>query len=158
MGFREALLFGFVFLLSGGNVCAATQNFSTNETLNQIPQKQETTSFQLPRSRQTTDHQSNRTVHGDAVRPPVSYRLRTYELRKPAVSKQKQPHVQQMQTPHNPQRSEAGRLTSEQLESREAVQAAELPKLLLQGPDLNPPVKPESKVVHNLHDLHEAFL
>lgn len=152
MGFREALLLGFVLLLSGASLCAATQNwlnFSTNESLNQIPQEQVTRSVQLPRSPQTTDHQSNRTEHGGPVPSPVSYRLKSYQLRNPAVSKQKPllPLVEQMQTFQNLQRSEARELTSEQLEPRETVQAPELLKLQIQGPDLNPPVKQESKVL-----------
>ncbi|XP_070711812.1 zona pellucida sperm-binding protein 3-like [Pempheris klunzingeri] len=139
MGLREVVLFGFVLLLSGGNLCAATQNWTTNETLNQTPQEQVTASLQLPRS--ASDHQSNRTEHGDPVRRPVSYRLKIYQLRKPA-----RPLVEQMQTSQNPQRSEATTLTSEQLEPRETVQTQELLKLPRQGPNLNPPVRQESKV------------
>ncbi|XP_070786738.1 zona pellucida sperm-binding protein 3-like [Enoplosus armatus] len=152
MGFREAALLGFVLLLSGADLCAATQNwfnFSTNETLNQIPQQQVTTSLQLPRSPQTADHQSNRTEHSDPVHPPVSYRLRSFRLRNPAVAKHKplQPLVELTQTLQNLQRSEGRKLTSEQLELRETVQAQELLKLPIRGPDLNPPVKQESKVL-----------
>lgn len=152
MGFRETLLLGFVLLLSGAGLGAAPQNwldFSANETLNQIPQQQVTTSLQLPGSPQTTDHQSNRTEHSDPVSSPVSYRLKSYQLRNPAVDKPKplRPPEEQMQTFQNPQRSEARELTSEQLEPREAVQAPELFKLQIQGPDLNPPVKRKSKVL-----------
>lgn len=151
MGPREAVLLGFVFLLSGGNLCAATQNWfnsSTNETLHQTPKAQETSGLQLPRSAQTTD-QSNHTEHGDPVRPPVSYRLKSYQLRSPAVGKQKPPRplVEGVQAVQNLQRAEAGELTSEQLELREAGRAQELLKLAIQGPDLNPPVKQESKVL-----------
>ncbi len=162
MGFREAVLLGFVFLLLGANLCAATQNWlnsSTNETISQIPHEQVTASLQLPRPPQKTDHQSNRTGHSGPVRP-VSYQLKTYRLRNPAVSKQKPlgPLVEQMQTFDDPQSSEARELTSEQLELRETVQAPELIKLLVQGPDLNPPVKPESKVLFIFYDFHAAFL
>nr|WDY35402.1 LG24G003870-2 protein [Siniperca chuatsi] len=150
MGFREAVLLGLVFLLSGANLCAATQNwfnFSTNESLNQIPQ-QVTTSLQLPRLPQTADHQSNRTEHSDPVHSPVSFQLRSFQLRSPAVNKQKplRPLVVQMQTSQNRQRLEARKLTSAQLEPRESVQAQEMLKLPVRGPDLNPPVKQESKV------------
>nr|XP_046238214.1 zona pellucida sperm-binding protein 3-like [Scatophagus argus] len=149
MGFREVVLFGFVLLLSDGNLSAATEswfNISTNETLNQIPQAQVTTSLQLPRSLQTTGRQSNRTEHSDPVRSPVTYQLKSYQLRNPAVGKQKplQPLAEQMQTSQNPQSFKT--LTSEQLEGRETVQAQELLKLPVQGPDLNPPVKQRSKV------------
>ncbi|XP_073318544.1 zona pellucida sperm-binding protein 3-like isoform X2 [Pagrus major] len=149
MGLSEAVLFGFVFLLSGGKLCAAAFNFSTNESLNQIPQEQVTTSSQLPRSPQTTDHQSNRTHHSDPVPLPVSYRLRSFQLRNPAVDKQKQlrPLVELKLTFQNPQRAEARELTSEQLEPRETVQAEELLKFLVKGPALSPPVKQESKVL-----------
>ncbi|XP_038574811.1 zona pellucida sperm-binding protein 3-like isoform X1 [Micropterus salmoides] len=128
MGFKDVVLLGFVLLLSGADFCAATQNwfnFSNNESLTQIPQ-QVTTSLQLPRSPQTTDHQSNRTQHSHPVRSPFSYWLRSYQLRNPAVGKQKT-----LQSP---------------VEPSETVQAPELLKLLVQGPDLNPPIKQESKV------------
>ncbi|KAM7375105.1 hypothetical protein PAMA_014270 [Pampus argenteus] len=95
MGFREAALLGFVLLLSGVNVCAASQN-TTDVTLNPTPPEQ---SF------------------------PVSYRLRSYRLREPAVK----------QKPLRP----LGDLTSEIPE----------PQKLLQGPNLNPTVKHKSKVL-----------
>ncbi len=155
MGFREVLLLRSVLLLSGANLCAAAHNwlnFSTNETLNQIPQQEVTASLQLPRSLQITDHQSNRMEHSDPVSSPVSYRLKSYQLRNPAVHKQKplQPPVEQMQTFQNPQRSDARELTSERLEPRETVQAPDLLNLQIQGPDLDPPVKQESKVLKKL--------
>ncbi|XP_071320683.1 zona pellucida sperm-binding protein 3-like [Trachinotus anak] len=147
MGLGEAVLLGSVLLFSCGNLCVASRNwlnFSTNETLNQIPQEEVTASLQLPRSPQTADHQSNRTEQGDPVRSPVSYRLRSYQLRNPAVSKQSpaQPLAEQTQTFQNHERSEARKLTSEQLEPRETALAQEL----LKGPNLHPPVKQESKV------------
>lgn len=148
MGFRETLLLGIVLLFSGGNLCAATQNWfnlSTNETLSQTPQERVTTSLQLPRARQ-----SNRTEQGDPVPFHVSYRLKIYQLRKP--------HVDQMQAFQNPQGSEASRLTSEQLEPGETVQSQELLKLQVRGPDLNPPLKPESKVLCSLFDLGVPFI
>ncbi|XP_074483443.1 zona pellucida sperm-binding protein 3-like [Sebastes fasciatus] len=129
MGLRKVVLFGFALLLSGGNPCAA-QNVSTNET--EIPQEEKlTASSLLPRSAQTADHQSNRTEHSR----PVTHRLKIHQLRK-----QKPPLVEQLHTYQNPQSPKASRLTSEQ-------QAPELFKLAFQGPDLNPPVKPESKVL-----------
>ncbi|XP_035533714.1 zona pellucida sperm-binding protein 3-like [Morone saxatilis] len=139
MGFREAVLLGFVLLLSLGNVCAATQNwlnFSTNETLNQIPPERVTRSLQLPRARQTTDHWSNLIERSDLpVRNPVSYRLKIYQLRNPAA---------EMQTPQNPQGSEARKPTSEQLEPRETRELLKLPG---QGPDLYLSLKQEPKVL-----------
>ncbi|XP_078099974.1 zona pellucida sperm-binding protein 3-like [Sander vitreus] len=145
MGFRKVVLLGFVLLLSGGNLCATTQNwqnFSTNETLN--PQEQAITSLQLPRSPQTTDHQSNQNEHDNLVRSPLTHRLKTYQLRNPAVRKPKPAQPLLEHTFQNPQTSEAVKLTSEQLEPEVTVQ--KLLKLV-QGPDLNPPVKPESKVL-----------
>ncbi|XP_031147923.1 zona pellucida sperm-binding protein 3-like [Sander lucioperca] len=130
MGFREAALLGFVLLLSGGNLFAATQNwpnFSTNE-----------------RSPQTTDHQSNRNEHDNLVHSPLTHRLKTYQLRNPVVRKPKPARPLLEHTFQNPQTSEAVKLTSEQLEPEVNVQ--KLLKLV-QGPDLNPPVKPESKVL-----------
>lgn len=147
MGFREAVLFVFVFLLSGGNLCAATQNWSnssTNETLNRTSQEQEASVRELPRPPQPTDHRSNRTEHGDPVGFPVSYRLKIYQLRK---KKPLQPLAERTPTVQNLQGSEAGELTSEQLEPRETAPAPELLKLPIQGPDLNPPVRQESKVL-----------
>ncbi|KAM3584846.1 uncharacterized protein V6R79_000629 [Siganus canaliculatus] len=83
MGFREVTLFGFVLLLSGGNLCVATQdslNASSHNALNQIPQE--------PVQAQTTDQQSNRTRDDESIRSgPVSYRLKKYELENPAVTK-----------------------------------------------------------------------
>ncbi|XP_054479995.1 zona pellucida sperm-binding protein 3-like [Anoplopoma fimbria] len=141
MGFREAVLFGFVLLLSGGNPWAATQNWSnlsTDEPLNQIPQEQVTTSLQLQRA----DRGSNRTKNGGPVRSPVTYRLKVHQLWNPAVRKQTPPRplVEQMHTSQNQQRWEASVLTLQQPN----VQSVLLK--LVQGPDLNPPVKPESKV------------
>lgn len=142
MGFREAVLLGFVLLFSGGNLCAATQNFSTNETLKRTPQEQVT---QLPRSLQITDHQSNQTQHSDLVYSPVSYRLRSYRLRKPAVSanKQKPLHPLVEQTFWT---SEFRELTPNLLELRGTDQAQKL----IQGPNLNPTVKQKSKVLKKL--------
>lgn len=156
MGFREAVLFGIVLLFSGGNLCAATQNWfnlSTNETLSQTPQERVTTSLQLPRARQ-----SNWTGQGDLVPSHVSTRLKIYQLRKPVKQKPLQSHVEPMQTFQNPQGSVASRPTSEQLERGETVQAQELLKLPVRGPDLNPPLKPESRVLCSLFDLGGPFI
>ncbi|XP_069022460.1 zona pellucida sperm-binding protein 3-like [Embiotoca jacksoni] len=149
MGFREAVLLGCVLLLS--TFGSATQNLfnsSTNETLDRIPHEKVSTSLQLPSSSQTTDHQSNQMEQREPVRSPVSYRLKSLQLRNPAVGsdqrKPLQPGAEQMQTP---QRSEARELTSEQLEQRKTVQAQGMLKVLVQGPDLNRPVKQESKVL-----------
>ncbi|XP_026157668.1 zona pellucida sperm-binding protein 3-like [Mastacembelus armatus] len=152
MGFRAVVLLRVVLLFSCGNLCAATQNWfnlNNNETLDQIPQENVTTSLQLPGSPQTTDDQSNETELRGLVRPPVIYQLRTYQLRSPAISKKKlpQPPVRQMQTIEHLMRSKAGKPTSEQLQSGETDHAQELLKLPVQSPDLNSPVKQESKVL-----------
>uniref|UniRef100_A0A665TAM9 Zona pellucida sperm-binding protein 3 n=1 Tax=Echeneis naucrates TaxID=173247 RepID=A0A665TAM9_ECHNA len=104
MGFRQPVLLGFVLLFSCVNLCVASQNWfnlSTNEMLNQIPHEADTAGTQLPRSPQTRDHQSNWTEEGDLVRSPLSYRLRSYQLRNPAVSKQNPVQEQTFQNPEN---------------------------------------------------------
>lgn len=143
MGLGEAVLLGLVLLLSGGSLCAATQswfNISANDTLNLTPQRGRAgTSSRPPTSPQASGHQPNRT---DPERSPVSYRLKSHWLRDPAP-----PLAEQMQT-QNPQMAEAAGLTPERLEPRETVQTpTELVKLLVQGPDLNPPVRQETKVL-----------
>ncbi|KAM6892888.1 LOW QUALITY PROTEIN: zona pellucida sperm-binding protein 3-like [Lycodopsis pacificus] len=139
MGFREAVLFGFVLLLLGGNSCAATQNWSnstTNDTLSQIPQEPEAASLQL----QAADGGSTRTEPGGPVRSLVTYRLTVHQLRKQASPR---PLNDASQSPHA---SEADVLAhEEQVEPESTVPPPELFKLV-QGPDLNPPVAPESKV------------
>lgn len=136
MGFREVLLLGFVLLLSSGNLRADTQNlgnFSENETWKQIP-----ITTRLP---QTRDHHSNSTEYSNHPRSPVVYRLKIYQLRDPAVSEQNplRALMEQLQTPQNLH-------GSEQLEPMETSTVP--PQwLLVPGPDLNPPVKQESKVL-----------
>ncbi|XP_031708122.1 zona pellucida sperm-binding protein 3-like isoform X1 [Anarrhichthys ocellatus] len=143
MGFREAVLLVFVLFLFGGNSCAATQNWSnstTNDTLNQIPQEQEAASLQLPRSLQADDGGSNWTQPGGPVRSFVTYRLTVHQLRKQASAR---PLEDASLSPHV---SEADVLAhEEQVEPESTVPPQELVKLV-QGPDLNPPVEPESKV------------
>ncbi|XP_010738843.3 zona pellucida sperm-binding protein 3 [Larimichthys crocea] len=135
MGFREVLLLGFVLLLSSGNLRADTQNlgnFSENETWKQIP-----ITTRLP---QTRDHHPNSTEYSNHPRSPVTYRLKIYQLRDPAVSEQNplRALMEQLQTPQNLH-------GSEQLEPME-TSAVPPQQLLVPGPDLNPPIKRESKV------------
>ncbi|XP_068561527.1 LOW QUALITY PROTEIN: zona pellucida sperm-binding protein 3-like [Cebidichthys violaceus] len=143
MGFREAVLLGFVLLLSGGNPCAATQNWSnstTNETLNQS-QEEEATSSQLPTSPQPPDGGSNWTEPGGPVRSLVTYQLKVHHLRKQTPARPLEGASQ------NPQTSEAGvQAHEEQLEPEPTVRPLELLKLV-QGPDLNPPVEPKQSVI-----------
>ncbi|KAK9523861.1 hypothetical protein VZT92_017746 [Zoarces viviparus] len=137
MGFREAVLLGFVLLLLGGNSSAATQNWSnstTNDTLSQIPQEQEAASVQLP------DGGSNRTEAGGPVRSLVTYRLTVHQLRKQASPR---PLDDASQSPDVPEADVLAH--EEQVEPESTVPPPELLKLV-QGPDLNPPVEPESKV------------
>ncbi|XP_047432955.1 zona pellucida sperm-binding protein 3-like isoform X2 [Mugil cephalus] len=125
MGFREAVLLGL--LVIGGNFCSATQsrfNFTTDET--QIPQEPTTTSSQQLRSTQTSDP-SNQMEEEDLVLSPVTYQLRSYQLRNPAV------------------RTFQNQLVPLKLNPEEKVEARK--KAKVQGPDLNPPVKMKSKVV-----------
>lgn len=151
MGFREALLLGTVLLFLDGDRCAAIQNRSSPsaaKTLTQILQEGATVSLQLPRS-----FRSNRTEQGDLGPYHVSHRLRVYQLRKP--DKQKPQHAR-MQASQNPQRLEASHLTLEQLGRGGTFQILELSEPLIHGPDLNPPLNPESKV--QLFHHNEAFL
>lgn len=141
MGFREVVLW-ILLLLSGGNLCTATQiwfNLSASGTRNQTSQEPATTSLQLPGSSQT-----NRTEKGSPVPFHVSYRLKISRLRKPDKQKSPQPHMEQLFL--NPAVSRASR-------RGETVQAQEMLKPLIQGPDLNPPLKPESKVLKKKKNL-----
>lgn len=142
---------GTVLLFSGGDRCAATQSWSNpgaDETLTQTLQEGATTSLQLPRS-----FHSNRTEQGVLGPYHVSHRLRIYQLRKP--DKQKPQHAR-MQASQNLQRLKAGHLTLEQLGRGETFQILELSEPLIRGPDLNPPLNPESKV--RLFHPKKAFL
>lgn len=133
MGFREVLLLGILLLPSGGNLCTATQiwfNLSANGTQNQTSQEPATTSLQLPRSSRT-----NRTEKGSPVPFHVSYRLKISQLRKPDKQTSPQPHMGQLQA------------VSQASQRGGPVQAQETLKPPIQGPALNPPLKPESKVL-----------
>ena len=141
MGFRVAVVLGFALLLFGGNFSSATQNrsiFSTNETLHQIPRAQVTTSLE-----------QNRTEQKHPVRPPTTYRLRTFQLRAPAVpavdEKPAQSVEEQVGTSEKAQRAQPRMLTSEPQEPGQTAQ--EMLKLVDQGSDLSLPLKKESKVV-----------
>ncbi|XP_019962141.2 zona pellucida sperm-binding protein 3-like [Paralichthys olivaceus] len=121
MGPGEAVLLGFVLLFKCGDLGVSSHsrlNVSTNETpsVSQIPQM-------TARSLQTIDHQPNGSG-SEPERSPVTYRLRSYQLRK--------------QKPTGP--------LVEQTQAREQETAPELLKLPFQGPDLNPRPKQESKV------------
>lgn len=127
MGFRGAVFLGFVLLLLGGNLGSATQNkvaSSTDESLHQIPPDQVTSI-----SEQAGGHRSNQTKQKHPVQAPVTFRLRTFQLRKPA-GKQKPPQPVEEEAPPILPRAEG-----KQAE-------AELP---VQGPDPSLPVKKESK-------------
>ncbi|XP_022051354.2 zona pellucida sperm-binding protein 3-like [Acanthochromis polyacanthus] len=129
MGFGGAVLLGLALLFSGGIVCCAAQNslnFSTNET--RVPQEQMVTSLQLPTSPQTTRHQSNQTEPKDPVDSAVSYRLRSFWLRK--------------QKPVEEDVEQKFQVTSEQ-----QVEAPETERVQIQGPDLKQTVKKEPKVL-----------
>lgn len=131
MGFGEGVLLGIVLLFSCGELCAATPswfNTSNNETLNQIPTERPTTS-----SPQTTEQHANRTEQRHLVRSPVTYQLRSFQLRNPTLSRTTtvQPLGEQTQT------FQSKELTPDQLESRESDPAQ----------DVNSPVKQKSKVL-----------
>lgn len=141
MGFGEVALLGCVILLSGGNLYAA-QNISTNDTLNRIQTEAVTSLSQPGGSQHATGHRSNRPQPSG---PPVSYRLRSYRLRKPAASAEQQTTLQAMQ--------EHMRRSQILQEARETIPELQEPrvrpqplKTLLPGPNLNPPVEHKSKV------------
>lgn len=121
MGFRVLVSLGIVLLVSGGKLCAATENqfnISTSETPNETLIEGEQTNLK-PRTN-------------------VNYRLKIYQLRKP-VAAQNLTHPLQ-----DPQRWKPGKQSPEQPGIPETV--PELLKIPIQGPDLNPPFKPETKV------------
>lgn len=116
-------VFSFLLFFLAGNFCFTTQNWlnvSTNDTFSQIPKEQVTTSSQLPRSLQTAGRHSSEMEQKDPAGFPVSYRVRSHQLRKQKPS---------------------------QLEQGETVQTQELSQLQEQDPDLNLAVKQKSKVV-----------
>lgn len=121
MGFRVLVSLGIVLLVSGGKLCAATENqfnISASETLNETSIEGEQTNLK-PRTN-------------------VNYRLKIYQLRKPAAA-QKPPHPFE-----DPQRWEPGEQSPEWPGIPGTV--PELLMIPIQGPDLNPPFKPETKV------------
>uniref|UniRef100_A0A8C5H860 Zona pellucida sperm-binding protein 3 n=1 Tax=Gouania willdenowi TaxID=441366 RepID=A0A8C5H860_GOUWI len=143
MGCREAVFLGFVFLFSGGTLLSSSVNITTNEPVNQTPAEQVTTSPQQARG-----HQSETSTPGRPRVSPLSYRLRSYQLRGPGGGSHRPelplpPHVLQQTLTHSvlmdPRSLEATRLTSEQLERKEE-------RLLHPGPDLNPPLPQGTKV------------
>ncbi|XP_058478185.1 zona pellucida sperm-binding protein 3-like [Solea solea] len=107
MGFRGAELLGFVLLFSCGNIGVETESPSPS------PAEQVTVSSQLPSSSQA----------GDPLRFPVSYRLKSDQLRK---------------------RPRTHTLTNLPPESASDLTVIKLP---MRGPDLNPPVRQEPKVI-----------
>lgn len=119
MGFRVLVSLGIVLLVSGGKLCAATENqfnITASKTLNET------------------------SIEGEQTNPKprtnVNYRLKIYQLRKPAAA-QNPPHPFE-------QRWKPG----EQSPERQGIPGTvpELLKIPIQGPDLNPPLKPETKV------------
>ncbi|KAK2880341.1 hypothetical protein Q8A73_023039 [Channa argus] len=110
MGFREGFLLGAVLLFLCGILCVATQNqfnISNNEIMNQLPHVK--TSLQVLTSPQTADQRR------DLGHSPVTYQLRSNQLRNPALSKQKllQPAVEP--TFQSLQGSQTRELTSDQV-------------------------------------------
>jgi len=148
MGFREAVLFGCVLLLSGGTPGAATANWfnmSTVETPTRIPQEHGTPSLQPPAS----SPGSNWTEHDSPRRSPVTYRLKVHQLRAPeAETPTPAPLEDQMLPSQSPQWWEAD--VPEQLEPEVTVLEPRALKPTdppyIQGPDLNPPGEPDSMV------------
>lgn len=83
MGFRVAVLFGFVLLLSAGTFCSAT-----NETLEQLTA--------ISHQAAAEQHQANRTDPSRPLHSPYTIRLRIHQLKNPAVKQNLK------QSPENP--------------------------------------------------------
>lgn len=139
MGFRKEVLLGFVLLilLYCGNLALATQNSShTNETVHQLPLGGEEEVEEL----EEAGIQPRSASGSELSRRPVTYRLKIYQLRKLGEKK----------APVGQKQGEDTNLISDQLV---AVNAPQLLKAMVKGPDLNPPVKQETKVDINHHQV-----
>lgn len=83
----------------------------------------------------------NRTQRSEPVPYHLSHKLKVYQLRKP-----QQQQDSNSQALADPWWSESGKPTSEQQGREQTALAQELLESLIPGPDLNPPLEPESEV------------
>lgn len=119
MGSRVVVSIGIVLLIAGGRLRAAAE-----------------TQFNV--SANETVNQTWPDGGGPRPRAPASYRLRIYQLRRTATETEKAQHPLK-----DPQRPEDTEGTSEQLGVGEAVHRL----ISIPGPDLNPPLAPETRVL-----------
>ncbi|KAL6115433.1 uncharacterized protein ACO6RY_00279 [Pungitius sinensis] len=135
MGFKEAVLFGFVLLFLGGAPHSAATQSWPDETLDRTLEEREEATPQLPGA----GRKSNRTDSGAPGRPLLTYQLRVHLLGNPAVTKQPPPPPleAQIDAAHDPQvlRPRAPNPQQPQVRPQQLLK-------LIPGPDLNPPVKP----------------
>lgn len=112
MGSRVVVSIGIVLLIAGGRIWAATNQVSGSAT-------------------------GTQTGAGPRPRAPASYRVRIYQLQRPATENKAQQPLK------DPQSLENAKGTSEQLVVEELV---DWPSSI-EGPDLNPPLGPETRVL-----------
>lgn len=123
------LLWGSLLLHLSRNCSAYFVN--SGENLGQSQTQRETQSLLLP---------FNRTQRAEPVPYQLSHKLKVYQLRKP----QQQHDLDQASA--DPWVPKSGQPTSEQQGHEQTVLAQEVLKPLIPGPDLNPPLEPESEV------------
>lgn len=130
MGSRVVVSIGIVLLIGGGKIWATAEN-------------------QFNVSANATLNQTWPDGVGLRPRAHISYRLRIYQLRRTETEKAQQPLK-------DPQRSDDTGGTSEQLGVEQPVHEL----ISIQGPDLNPPLGPETRVLfkNTIGDLcHQAL-
>lgn len=136
MGFKVAVLFGFLLLLLGGDPRAAAQSWpdlSADDTPDRALEDREEANSPLPRA----GRGSNWTEPGAPVRALLTYRLRVHQLGNPAVTKQPPPFEARIDSTQNPQAPQprAPNPGQPQVRPQESLK-------LIPGPNLNPLVKP----------------
>uniref|UniRef100_A0A3P9L398 Zona pellucida sperm-binding protein 3 n=1 Tax=Oryzias latipes TaxID=8090 RepID=A0A3P9L398_ORYLA len=126
MGFRVAVLFGFVLLLSAGSFCSAAQNrpvVGTNQTQEQVAA--------ISQQAAAEQQQANRSDQRRPAHSPYTIRLRIHQLKNPAVgTKQDLKQAQE-----NPPGVQPRGFSSQQArqEEEEAAPARSLEPILLPG-------------------------
>ncbi|XP_011483580.1 zona pellucida sperm-binding protein 3 [Oryzias latipes] len=124
MGFRVAVLFGFVLLLSAGSFCSAAQNrpvVGTNQTQEQVAAISQ---------QAAAEQQANRSDQSRPAHSPYTIRLRIHQLKNPAVgTKQDLKQAQE-----NPPGVQPRGFSSQQARQwEEAAPARSLEPILLPG-------------------------
>lgn len=128
-------LWGSLFLYLGRSCSADTRTWpglNRGESLAHSQTQKETRSLLLP---------FNRTQRSEPVPYYLSHKLKVYQLKKP-----QQQQDLGSQASADPWGSASSQPTSEQQGHGETVLAQELLEQLIPGPDLNPPLEPESEV------------